>query len=155
MVAHGRTTCIFKPDGGRAGQQQLLCLARVLLKRPAVVCLDECSSSVDPHTATMMQQVIHDQLMGCTTIQVCICPLPIPNGGLVESWSVLCCSGVIKLYDGPQVAHRLDSVMRSDRVVVMEGGRVIEQGQPQELLRDGASHFACMRRAQGGQSAAS
>lgn len=39
------------------GQQQLLCLARVLLKRPKLLCLDECTASVDPATATTMHQV--------------------------------------------------------------------------------------------------
>jgi ABC-type multidrug transport system fused ATPase/permease subunit len=39
------------------GQQQLLCLARVLLKRPRLLCLDECTASVDPVTAATMHQV--------------------------------------------------------------------------------------------------
>lgn len=39
------------------GQQQLLCLARVLLKRPRLLCLDECTASVDPDTAATMHQV--------------------------------------------------------------------------------------------------
>ena len=39
------------------GQQQLLCLARVLLKRPRLLCLDECTASVDPATAATMHKV--------------------------------------------------------------------------------------------------
>lgn len=39
------------------------------------------------------------------------------------------------------VAHRLDAAMRSDQVVVMKAGAVIEQGSPQQLLAaDGAFH---------------
>eukprot|EP00884_Botryococcus_braunii_P005631 jgi/Botrbrau1/15069/Bobra.0286s0002.1 len=52
------------------GQQQLLCLARVLLKRPVVVCLDECTASVDPSTAVVMQDLIAEQLEQSTVIQV-------------------------------------------------------------------------------------
>ena len=42
----------------------------------------------------------------------------------------------------------MESVLACDRVVVMDQGRVVEQGPPSELLRDGASHFARMHRAQ-------
>ena len=62
------------------GQQQLLCLARLLLRRPAVVCLDECTASVDPHTAALMQRLIQQQLAGCTVIQVSLPRLPCQRG---------------------------------------------------------------------------
>ncbi len=53
------------------GQQQLLCLARVLLRRPRIVCLDECTASVDPRTAELMQELIAKELSSATVIQVC------------------------------------------------------------------------------------
>lgn len=53
-----------------AGQQQLMCLARILLKRPCVVCLDECTANVDPNTALVMQDLIAAQLEQSTVIQV-------------------------------------------------------------------------------------
>ena len=58
-----------------AGQQQLLCLARALLRRPVVVCLDECTASVDPATAELMQQLIQEQLAGSTVIQASPSPV--------------------------------------------------------------------------------
>lgn len=46
------------------------------------------------------------------------------------------------------IAHRLDTVIDSDRIVVLEAGRVVEQGQPQELLKlDGA--FAALAKSLG------
>lgn len=37
------------------------------------------------------------------------------------------------------IAHRLSSVSKSDRVIVMSGGKVLEQGKPEQLrLGDGA-----------------
>lgn len=44
-----------------------------------------------------------------------------------------------KGYTTLAVAHRLDWAIRSDRVVVMEAGRVVETGSPQELLQDGGA----------------
>jgi ABC-type Mn2+/Zn2+ transport system ATPase subunit len=69
-------TCLEATQGAdcrtclSAGQQQLLCLARVLLRRPMVVCLDECTANVDPNTAAVMQELIESQLERSTVIQV-------------------------------------------------------------------------------------
>ncbi|EIE19385.1 P-loop containing nucleoside triphosphate hydrolase protein [Coccomyxa subellipsoidea C-169] len=96
------------------GQQQLLCLARVLLRRPRIVCLDECTANVDAATARLMQELIASQLSHATILQV---------------------------------AHRLESVMGCDIVVVLEGGRVVETGAPMQLLAAKGSHFAAMHKA--------
>jgi ATP-binding cassette subfamily C (CFTR/MRP) protein 10 len=53
-----------------AGQQQLLCLARVLLRRPRIICLDECTANVDAATAWLMQDLIASQLAHATVLQV-------------------------------------------------------------------------------------
>ena len=52
------------------GQQQLLSLARVLLGRPKIVCLDECTASVAPGTAAIMHSVISNCLAGATVVEV-------------------------------------------------------------------------------------
>ncbi|KAI9500379.1 ATP-binding cassette, sub-family C, member 1 [Coemansia spiralis] len=39
------------------------------------------------------------------------------------------------------IAHRLDTIMKSDRIIVMDKGRAIEVGPPSELLKNGG-HFA-------------
>ena len=45
------------------------------------------------------------------------------------------------------IAHRLDSIMACDRVVVLEQGSVAEVGRPAELLQLGTSLFAGLWRA--------
>jgi ABC-type multidrug transport system fused ATPase/permease subunit len=45
------------------------------------------------------------------------------------------------------VSHRLSLARTADRVVGIAGGRIAEQGTPDELLADPASHFAAMLRA--------
>lgn len=99
-----------------AGQQQVLCLARVLLDRPRIVCLDEATANVDAETARIMQHIITTHLPESTVVQI---------------------------------AHRLDAILESDWVIVMDQGTVLEQGRPQQLLKDDDSHFAAMHRAGG------
>jgi ATP-binding cassette subfamily B protein len=48
------------------------------------------------------------------------------------------------------VAHRLDAALRSDQVLVMRNGAVVEQGAPQELLDcDGAFRSLVLSERQG------
>lgn len=39
------------------------------------------------------------------------------------------------------IAHRLSTIMSSDRLLVLENGKIIEEGLPNELLRDKDTHF--------------
>ena len=46
-----------------------MCLARVILHRPRIVCLDECTASVDPATAALMQDLLRTELPRSTVLQ--------------------------------------------------------------------------------------
>ncbi|KAH8887207.1 ABC transporter [Thozetella sp. PMI_491] len=87
------------------GQQQLLALARALLRvrqgGQKILVLDEPTSNVDPETDRTIQRVLGEECSECTTVTV---------------------------------AHRMDTIRGSDVVAVMEEGKVVEFGKPQELL---------------------
>ncbi|KAK2760146.1 ABC multidrug transporter [Colletotrichum kahawae] len=57
-------------DNLSQGQKQLLALSRAILKPSKIVLMDEATSSVDQHTASMMKQVIQDEFKGVTVIAV-------------------------------------------------------------------------------------
>jgi ATP-binding cassette subfamily B protein len=102
--------------GGRglsAGEAQLVALARVFLKDPGLVVLDEASSRLDPTTERLLERAISRLLEGRT--------------------------GVV-------IAHRLETVERADRILILEGGRVVEFGRRDELVRDPESRFARLLR---------
>lgn len=102
--------------GGRgvsAGEAQLIALARVFLKDPGLVVLDEASSRLDPVTERLLERAITRLLEGRT--------------------------GVI-------IAHRLATVERADKILILEGGRVVESGPRAALAGDPDSRFARLNR---------
>jgi len=90
------------------GQRQLVALARVLLKDPAILILDEATASVDPFTETQIQEGLELVMRDRTSIVI---------------------------------AHRLSTVRHADRIIVLERGRIIEEGSHLELLTMGG-HYA-------------
>lgn len=101
--------------GGRisAGQRQLVAFARALLADPAVLILDEATSSLDVPGERAVQAAMATVLKGRTAVVI---------------------------------AHRLSTVEIADRVLVMEHGRVVEDGSPAELIA-GTGRFADLHRA--------
>ncbi|MEV6485219.1 ABC transporter ATP-binding protein [Streptomyces sp. NPDC051576] len=101
--------------GGRisAGQRQLVAFARALLADPAVLILDEATSSLDVPGERAVQRAMSTVLRGRTAVVI---------------------------------AHRLSTVEIADRVLVMEHGRIVEDGSPAELIA-GTGRFADLHRA--------
>tara|TARA_B100001971_G_scaffold215090_1_gene257309 strand:+ start:1840 stop:3606 length:1767 start_codon:yes stop_codon:yes gene_type:complete len=90
------------------GEKQRLTIARVLLKNPPFVILDEATASVDTITERKIQEAL-DRLVQQRTVLV--------------------------------IAHRLSTVRRADKIVVMEQGHIIESGSHQALIEQGG-HYA-------------
>ncbi|EGK11666.1 ABC transporter ATP-binding protein [Kroppenstedtia eburnea] len=86
------------------GQQQLLTIARAILADPAILILDEATSSVDTRTEVHIQTAMQELMKGRTSFVI---------------------------------AHRLSTIRGADRILVMNEGRVIEQGTHEELLAEG------------------
>ncbi|TFD49122.1 ABC transporter ATP-binding protein [Cryobacterium frigoriphilum] len=96
--------------GGRvsAGQRQLISFARAFLADPAVLILDEATSSLDIPSERLVQEALQTLLSDRTAVII---------------------------------AHRLSTVAIADRVLVMEHGKIVEDGTPNELIA-GTGRFA-------------
>ena len=84
-----------------SGQRQLLSFARALVTRPAVMLLDEATSSIDTHTERLLQQAL---------------------------------AAIKKQHTWIVVAHRLSTIADADQILVMQHGKIIEQGTHHQLL---------------------
>jgi subfamily B ATP-binding cassette protein MsbA len=83
------------------GQRQRIAIARVFLKNPALVILDEATSSLDSESERLVEVAMEDLLRARSTLII---------------------------------AHRLSTVLRADRLVVIDRGVIVEEGKHQELL---------------------
>jgi len=86
-----------------AGQRQRIAIARVFLKDPAVVILDEATSSLDSASEKAVEEAMVELLRGRSTLII---------------------------------SHHFSTVRRADRIVVIEHGKVIEEGSHTQLLGD-------------------
>lgn len=95
--------------GLSAGEAQLLAFARVFLKGPGLVILDEASARLDPATEALLDAAMERLFTGRSAIVI---------------------------------AHRLQTVLRADQILILEDGRVAEYGRREALLADPASRFS-------------
>jgi ATP-binding cassette subfamily B multidrug efflux pump len=83
------------------GQRQMLSIARAILADPAILILDEATSSVDTRTEVRIQQALLRLMEGRTSFVI---------------------------------AHRLSTIRDADKVIVINNGEIVEQGDHQQLL---------------------
>ena len=86
------------------GEKQRLAIARVLLKRPAIVVLDEATAHLDSESEAQIQEALATALAGRTSIVI---------------------------------AHRLSTIAAADQILVLDRGRIVEQGRHDDLLAAG------------------
>jgi ATP-binding cassette subfamily B protein len=83
------------------GEKQRIALARLLLKAPSVVVLDEATAHLDSESEAAVQRALKTALAGRTSLVI---------------------------------AHRLSTIREADEILVVDGGRIVEQGQHADLL---------------------
>ena len=110
------------------GERQRISIARAVLHHPAILILDEATSSVDSRTEHEIQQGMFRLMRNRTTFII---------------------------------AHRLSSLQHADRLVVLDGGRKVEEGTHQELIAGRGAYYRLVQmqggdgRAEGGMPAVS
>ena len=86
------------------GEKQRMAIARVILKDPRILILDEATSNLDTESERLIQAALQPLFRGRTSVVI---------------------------------AHRLSTVLAADQILVLERGRLVEQGTHLELLSRG------------------
>ena len=97
------------------GEKQRLTIARLFLRNPPVLILDEATSSVDSITERKIQEALDELFVNRTTLVI---------------------------------AHRLSTVRRADNIIVLEKGRILEQGSHDQLITEGGAYAELWRHQQ-------
>ncbi|WP_099780028.1 ABC transporter ATP-binding protein [Streptococcus suis] len=98
-------------DGGEGlsqGQRQLLSIARVFVKIPKILILDEATSSIDTRTEILVQEAFAKLMEGRTSFII---------------------------------AHRLSTIQSADLILVMVDGKIVEQGNHRELMKEQGVYY--------------
>ena len=93
------------------GQRQRIAIARAVLLNPRILILDEATSALDSESEALVQEAL-ERLMRDT------------YGGLRQRTVFI-------------IAHRLATVRRAERILVVEDGKIVESGTHEELLAKG------------------
>ncbi|MBX3059710.1 MAG: ABC transporter ATP-binding protein [Anaerolineae bacterium] len=86
------------------GERQRIAIARVVLKNPRILVLDEATSHLDSVSEALIQEALQRIMQGRSSLVI---------------------------------AHRLSTILAADKILVMDKGRLVEQGKHEELLAQG------------------
>ena len=91
-----------------SGERQLLSVARVAIRNPSVLIMDEATAFMDPTTEATLQKDLNNILENRTALVI---------------------------------AHRLATIEKSDKILVLKGGSLVEQGTHEELREKKGLYF--------------
>ena len=97
------------------GQRQRVAIARAILKNPAILILDEATSSLDSESEKLVQGAMDELMKNRTSIII---------------------------------AHRLSTIRKVDKILVIDGGRIVEEGSHEELADNEGGIYAKLLRLQ-------
>jgi len=92
-----------------AGERQLICICRAILRKNRIVILDEATANIDVVTEQKIQKLIDEEFNESTVITI---------------------------------AHRLNTIIKSDKVLVLSKGTLVEYDSPNNLMSNANSEFS-------------
>jgi ABC-type multidrug transport system fused ATPase/permease subunit len=96
------------PESLSAGEKQLFCILRAILRENKIVVLDEATANIDIVTEKKINNLMQQHFKNSTVFTI---------------------------------AHRINTIIDSDNVMVMDKGRCLEFGNPKKLSQDSKSEF--------------
>ena len=116
------------------GQKQLLAIARAIAANPPILLLDEITANLDSVTEENVVHVLQKCRDGLNSLQAVKCrTYESPTGQSIE---IPTDNYGISAKTILSISHRPSSMLTSDRIVILEDGRIRNQGSPDELIKN-------------------
>ncbi|HHU21522.1 MAG TPA: ABC transporter ATP-binding protein [Acholeplasma sp.] len=96
---HSKTS--YQGENLSIGEKQIIAFARILLKNPKILILDEATANIDTETELLIQNALNALTKNRTTFVV---------------------------------AHRLSTIQNADHIIVLDEGKIVEEGKHEELM---------------------
>lgn len=90
------------------GEKQRMAIARIILKNPQIIILDEATSSLDTNTEKLIQKAFDEVLVNRSALVI---------------------------------AHRLSTIEMADKILVIDDGKIVEEGKHEELLANNGKYY--------------
>ena len=135
------THCGSRGSQLSGGQKQRVAIARAMIRDPAILLLDEATSALDTHSEALVQEALERALQPTNSDK---------GSSSKEPGDSSAAPPVTRKRSSLIIAHRLSTVQRADKIVVLERGTIVETGTHQSLMEsDGPYRKLALAQASG------
>ncbi|MBI4712417.1 MAG: ABC transporter ATP-binding protein [Planctomycetes bacterium] len=108
------------------GERQRIAIARAILKNPSILLLDEATSALDTESEKIVQSALNELMIGGSLKNELLSPIVGCNftGSRTKSRTTFV------------IAHRLSTIQHADRIIVLDKGEIVEEGNHQALVQN-------------------
>jgi len=115
-----------------AGQRQLICIGRALLRKPKILVLDEATASIDNETDELIQKMVRQVFKNCTVLTIAH-----------RLHTIIDCDKFVTTYYSSNLPS-LNVTLSFLRVMVLDNGRLAEIDNPQVLMAKEGGMFKAL-----------
>lgn len=139
-LPQGYQTIVGKGVHLSGGERQRISIARAIIKDAPIIVLDEATAFSDPENEYLIQKAFEQLMAGPSRASSAQCLSPLPDTGSLSNALPEGDISISRRKTVIMIAHRLATIRHADKILVMEQGRLVEQGTHDALVAAGGRY---------------
>lgn len=139
-LPQGYQTIVGKGVHLSGGERQRISIARAIIKDAPIIVLDEATAFSDPENEYLIQKAFEQLMADPSRASSAQCLSPLPDTGSLSNALPEGGISVSRRKTVIMIAHRLATIRHADKILVMEQGRLVEQGTHDALVAAGGRY---------------